>query len=106
MTELEARARWICCPMCDRKICCFGASDCDAKRWMKTEVTNGVGTLETEYCKFDEYVVKDILDDLVRYKKLCKTCAYNKDGWCKRVSGKRINIKAINYCGLWKVGEK
>lgn len=34
MTELEARARWVCCPMCDRKTCCFGASDCDAKRWM------------------------------------------------------------------------
>lgn len=34
MTELEARARWVCCPMCDRKTCCFGASDCDAKKWM------------------------------------------------------------------------
>lgn len=34
MTELEKRARWVCCPMCDRKACCFGASDCDAKRWM------------------------------------------------------------------------
>ena len=62
--------------------------------------------METEYEKFDEYVVKDILDDLQKYKKICKTCFYNKDGYCKRVSGKRINIKSINYCGLWKVGEK
>lgn len=35
MTELEAQARWVCCPMCDRDKCCFGAPDCDAKQWIE-----------------------------------------------------------------------
>lgn len=35
MTREEARARWICCPMCDKKKCERDADDCDVKRFLK-----------------------------------------------------------------------
>lgn len=31
----EAQARWICCPMCDRKTCNRRANDCDVKIWLE-----------------------------------------------------------------------
>jgi hypothetical protein len=35
MTGEEARARWICCPMCDKKKCERYADDCDVKIFLK-----------------------------------------------------------------------
>jgi hypothetical protein len=35
MTREEARARWICCPMCDKKKCERYADDCDVKLFLK-----------------------------------------------------------------------
>ena len=35
MTAEEARARWICCPMCDKKKCERNADDCDVKIFLK-----------------------------------------------------------------------
>jgi hypothetical protein len=35
MTKDEAKARWICCPMCDKERCERGADDCDVKRYMQ-----------------------------------------------------------------------
>ena len=37
MTEDEAKARWICCPMCDKERCERGADDCDVKRYLKNK---------------------------------------------------------------------
>ena len=34
MTNEEARARWICCPMCDKKKCEREADDCDVKIYL------------------------------------------------------------------------
>lgn len=31
----EAKARWICCPMCDRDTCNRNANDCDVKIWLE-----------------------------------------------------------------------
>lgn len=33
----EAKARWICCPMCDKARCERGADDCDVKRYLKNK---------------------------------------------------------------------
>ena len=35
MTKEEARARWICCPMCDKKKCEREADDCDVKIYLR-----------------------------------------------------------------------
>jgi hypothetical protein len=35
--EDEAKARWICCPMCDKARCERGADDCDVKRYLKNK---------------------------------------------------------------------
>ena len=51
MTELEKQARWVCCPMCDRDKCEFGASDCDAKKWMDER---GEQDDETGSCEIDK----------------------------------------------------
>jgi hypothetical protein len=37
MTEDEAKARWICCPMCDKERCEREADDCDAKRYLQKQ---------------------------------------------------------------------
>ena len=36
----EARARWICCPMCDKKKCKREADDCDVKIYLKSKARN------------------------------------------------------------------
>ena len=38
----EARARWICCPMCDKKKCEREADDCDVKNYLKNKIESGV----------------------------------------------------------------
>lgn len=38
MTREEAKARWICCPMCDKEKCERHADDCDVKRYLKNKV--------------------------------------------------------------------
>lgn len=35
MTKEEAKARWICCPMCDKTKCEREADDCDVKKYLK-----------------------------------------------------------------------
>jgi hypothetical protein len=35
MTGDEAKARWICCPMCDKERCERGADDCDVKKYIQ-----------------------------------------------------------------------
>lgn len=37
MTREEADARWICCPMCDKKKCEREADDCDVKIYLKNK---------------------------------------------------------------------
>lgn len=37
MTIDEANARWICCPMCDKKKCEREADDCDVKRCLENK---------------------------------------------------------------------
>ena len=37
MTKEEARARWICCPMCDKEKCERTADDCDVKTYLKKQ---------------------------------------------------------------------
>lgn len=37
VTEDEAKARWICCPFCDKERCERGADDCDVKRYLKNK---------------------------------------------------------------------
>lgn len=39
--ELEAQARWVCCPMCDRKTCNRNADDCDVKIWIEKKMKGG-----------------------------------------------------------------
>ena len=34
----EAKARWICCPWCDRETCNRNANDCDVKKYFEKEV--------------------------------------------------------------------
>lgn len=31
----EAEARWVCCPMCDKKKCERNADDCDVNRFLE-----------------------------------------------------------------------
>lgn len=41
MNEMtEARARWICCPMCDKKKCDRTANDCDVKLYLELYLEN------------------------------------------------------------------
>jgi hypothetical protein len=35
MTGDEAKARWVCCPLCDKERCERYADDCDVKRYMQ-----------------------------------------------------------------------
>jgi len=42
MTREEARARWICCPMCDKKKCKREADDCDVKIYLKSKARQKV----------------------------------------------------------------
>jgi len=37
MNREEARARWICCPMCDKKKCKREAIDCAVKIYLKVK---------------------------------------------------------------------
>ena len=37
MTGYEAKARWICCPMCDKERYERKADDCDVKRYLKNK---------------------------------------------------------------------
>ncbi len=37
MTNKEARARWVCCPMCDKKKCERAAADCDVQTYLKNK---------------------------------------------------------------------
>lgn len=41
MTIEEARARWICCPLCDKKKCEINADDCDVNIHLKNKVESG-----------------------------------------------------------------
>lgn len=44
---IEVRARWVCCPMCDKKKCDRTADDCDVKLYLK-------GTAGSEVNKNDK----------------------------------------------------
>lgn len=37
MINEEARARWICCPMCDKHKCERQAEDCDVKMYLRNK---------------------------------------------------------------------
>lgn len=37
MTNEESRARWICCPLCDKKKCERETDDCDVKIYLKNK---------------------------------------------------------------------
>ena len=37
MTKEETRARWICCPMCDKTKCERAAADCDVAIYLKNK---------------------------------------------------------------------
>lgn len=38
MTNEEAKARWVCCPMCDKSKCDRKAEDCDVKLYLEEEI--------------------------------------------------------------------
>ena len=40
MTKEETQARWICCPMCDKKKCERQAEDCDVKIYLRHKKKN------------------------------------------------------------------
>ena len=40
MTNEESRARWICCPMCDKKKCDRKADDYDVKIYLESKKIN------------------------------------------------------------------
>lgn len=42
MTNEEARARWICCPMCDKKKCERTADDCDVEIYLKNKAEGAI----------------------------------------------------------------
>lgn len=42
MTREEARARWICCPLCDKKKCERNADDCDVNIHLKNKAESEV----------------------------------------------------------------
>ena len=42
MTRDEAKARWICCPMCDKEKCERTSDDCDVKNYLKNKIESGV----------------------------------------------------------------
>ena len=42
MTSEEARARWICCPLCDKKKCERSSDDCDVKNYLKNKAESKV----------------------------------------------------------------
>ena len=60
MTKEEAQARWICCPMCDKKKCERKADDCDVKIYLRN--------------KTKSEVLNEFADDLERIEK-----KYNAD---------------------------
>ena len=37
MTGEEAKARWICCPLCDKHKCERGAKDCDVRKYLEVK---------------------------------------------------------------------
>lgn len=37
MTKDESKARWICCPMCDKPKCERYVDDCDVKRYLQKQ---------------------------------------------------------------------
>lgn len=41
MMDIEYKARWICCPMCDRDTCNRNANDCDVKIWLEKHKEEG-----------------------------------------------------------------
>lgn len=44
---IEARARWVCCPMCDKKKCEREADDCDVKIYLESQVGSEVNDADT-----------------------------------------------------------
>lgn len=42
MTIEEARARWICCPLCDKKKCERSSDDCDVNIHLKNKAESEV----------------------------------------------------------------
>jgi len=41
--RIEATARWICCPTCDKKKCEREADDCDVKIYLKSKTERESG---------------------------------------------------------------
>jgi hypothetical protein len=42
MNRDEAIARWICCPLCDKKKCERSSDDCDVKNYLKNKAESEV----------------------------------------------------------------
>jgi uncharacterized metal-binding protein len=72
MTGDEAKARWICCPMCDKERCERGADDCDVKRYLKNKAESEVEDVLTKIraeIEAEPYISKmEVLDIIDRYK--------------------------------------
>lgn len=72
MNEMsEARARWVCCPMCDKKKCDRTADDCDVKIYLKNKAENEVNDANTIVITFQtpqgrqvKYIKCDVLDKI------------------------------------------
>ena len=45
---IEARARWVCCPMCDKKKCDRTADDCDVKLYLESQVGSEVSNADSD----------------------------------------------------------
>jgi uncharacterized metal-binding protein len=72
VTGEEAKARWICCPMCDKARCERGADDCDVKRYLKNKAESEVEDVLTKIraeIEAEPYISKmEVLDIIDRYK--------------------------------------
>ena len=63
MTREEARARWICCPMCDKKKCKREADDCDINNFRKYQKEWLTSHNDIEFDRPEEDLILAFLDD-------------------------------------------
>lgn len=92
MTIEEAKARWICCPLCDKKKCERNADDCDVNIHLKNKAEGGKrGSMNCEDCEYTD--IADWEQDKTtgkarpvywceRYKKMCSSiseCQYKAE---------------------------
>lgn len=67
MASEEANARWICCPMCDKKECEREADDCDVKTYLQNKAkSDGVGVTMEKAIEYFKSHCKIFCDDYMK----------------------------------------